>query len=175
MSTTAYQNFICTVAVAPAPPLTGTVLSLEPGQGTLLPPNVPYDAVVLPGSVMATALNSEVVRVMRILADRLVVSRQQQGSPAISIAAGDTLAGVVTAGGVNFPPAPAPPAPPVPVVTSTGTNIVIITTTGTTAFVGGAPDYVAYPGPPAQVPPLLQNICVDVNGRQWQYWGGGWN
>jgi hypothetical protein len=39
----------------------------------------------------------------------------------------------------------------------------------------GAPDYINYAGPPILNPPQLQNIVVDVNGRQWQYFGGAWN
>jgi hypothetical protein len=37
------------------------------------------------------------------------------------------------------------------------------------------PDYIPYAGPPTLAPPSLQNIVVDVNGRQWQYYNGGWN
>ena len=40
---------------------------------------------------------------------------------------------------------------------------------------GGAPDSINYAGPPVLNPPSLQSIVVDVNGRQWQYWGGGWH
>jgi hypothetical protein len=38
-----------------------------------------------------------------------------------------------------------------------------------------APDYIDYAGPPTDVPPSLQNIVVDVNGRQWQYFQNTWN
>jgi hypothetical protein len=38
-----------------------------------------------------------------------------------------------------------------------------------------APDYINYAGPPITNPPALQNIVVDVNGQQWQYFNGGWN
>jgi hypothetical protein len=38
-----------------------------------------------------------------------------------------------------------------------------------------APDYINYAGPPLLTPPSLQNIVVDVNGVQWQYYGGAWN
>lgn len=40
---------------------------------------------------------------------------------------------------------------------------------------GGAPDFINTPGPPTVNPPALQNIVVDSNGRQWQYFNGGWN
>ena len=43
---------------------------------------------------------------------------------------------------------------------------------------GGAPtltDAINYPGPPAVNPPNILSIVVDVNGRQWQYFGGTWN
>jgi hypothetical protein len=43
------------------------------------------------------------------------------------------------------------------------------------AAVGGVPDCIVYAGPPVETPPALQNIVVDVNGRQWQYFGGAWN
>ena len=37
------------------------------------------------------------------------------------------------------------------------------------------PDYINYTGPPASIPPAFQNIVVDVNGRQWQFYNGSWN
>ena len=37
------------------------------------------------------------------------------------------------------------------------------------------PDYINYAGPPTQNPPAVQNIVVDVNGQQWQYFGNQWN
>ncbi len=40
---------------------------------------------------------------------------------------------------------------------------------------GGAPDFYNAAGPPNQAPPAYQNIVVDSNGRQWQYYGGAWN
>lgn len=40
---------------------------------------------------------------------------------------------------------------------------------------GGAPDSIAYSGPPVVNPPALQNIVVDVDGRQWQYYAGSWH
>jgi hypothetical protein len=36
-------------------------------------------------------------------------------------------------------------------------------------------DSITYAGPPKVNPPSIQNIVVDSNGRQWQYFGGGWN
>lgn len=38
-----------------------------------------------------------------------------------------------------------------------------------------APDSINYPGPPVTNPPALQNIVVDSNGVQYQYWGGAWH
>jgi hypothetical protein len=39
----------------------------------------------------------------------------------------------------------------------------------------GAPDYIDYAGPPLVNPPALQNIVVDVNGKQWQFFQNTWN
>jgi hypothetical protein len=41
----------------------------------------------------------------------------------------------------------------------------------------GASAYYPFPGPPVGTPAAnnLQNIIVDVNGVQFQYWGGQWN
>jgi len=39
----------------------------------------------------------------------------------------------------------------------------------------GAPDYIAYAGPPTVAPPSLQNIVVDSNGVQWMYFNNQWN
>ena len=39
----------------------------------------------------------------------------------------------------------------------------------------GAADYIGYAGPPNVNPPLLANIVVDVNGRQWQFFNNQWN
>jgi hypothetical protein len=38
----------------------------------------------------------------------------------------------------------------------------------------GAPSFINYAGPPLVNPPLLQNIVVDINYRQWQYGPQGW-
>lgn len=42
---------------------------------------------------------------------------------------------------------------------------------------GGAPDYISTAGPPVGTPTALnlQNIIVDSNGRQWQYFQGAWH
>lgn len=39
----------------------------------------------------------------------------------------------------------------------------------------GAPDSINYAGPPLVNPPALQNIIVDVNGQQWQFFNNQWN
>lgn len=40
---------------------------------------------------------------------------------------------------------------------------------------GSAPDSIDYAGPPLLNPPALQNIVVDVNGQQWQFFNNQWN
>lgn len=40
---------------------------------------------------------------------------------------------------------------------------------------GGAADYINYAGPPTSNPPAIQNIVVDVNGVQWQFFNNQWN
>jgi hypothetical protein len=39
----------------------------------------------------------------------------------------------------------------------------------------GTVDSISVAGPPTAIPPAIANIVVDVNGRQWQYYAGGWN
>jgi hypothetical protein len=34
---------------------------------------------------------------------------------------------------------------------------------------------IAYSGPPTATPPNIPAVVVDADGRQWQYFGGGWN
>lgn len=48
---------------------------------------------------------------------------------------------------------------------------------GQPVILGGVsvPDYINYAGPPVVNPPALQNIIVDINGRQWQYYNNAWH
>lgn len=37
------------------------------------------------------------------------------------------------------------------------------------------PDYINYSGPPTIVPPAIQHVVVDIDGRQWQFFSNTWN
>lgn len=65
-----------------------------------------------------------------------------------------------------------PPGMQLPVLIYLACQIV---TNGSTGGGGGsgAPDYINYSGPPLFNPPNFQNIVVDINGRQWQFFNGG--
>ena len=60
----------------------------------------------------------------------------------------------------------------IPVVQA-GVNVK--STSASIAALAASMSYIGYAGPPNVNPPALMNIVVDVNGRQWQYFGGAWN
>lgn len=66
---------------------TGTTLNVGSGQGVLFAVN--QNLTISPNNALATATNSEIVRITAITADTLTVSRAQEGTTALpSLAAG---------------------------------------------------------------------------------------
>jgi len=92
-----HKNFaISTVLIAPSPPTTGTTLTVQSGNGALFP-TPPFNATVCPLGAIATATNSEIVRVTSVGTDTLTIVRAQEGSTARTILVGDLIAATVTA------------------------------------------------------------------------------
>lgn len=92
MAFDAHSNFgYSTVAVAPAPALTGLSLTVQAGQGALFPA-VPFNCTVWPAGVAPLASNAEIVRVTNIAGDTLTIVRAQEGTSAIAIDVGFQIA-----------------------------------------------------------------------------------
>ena len=75
------------LVAAPVPALTGTSLTLNPGEGALFPAT-PFNAVLCPPQVNPTFGNAEIVRVTNITGDTLTIVRAQEGTTAKPIAVG---------------------------------------------------------------------------------------
>lgn len=88
-----------TVLTAPSPATTGTSLVLNSGQGANFPSpaTVNYNCVVWPAGQVMTKANSEVVRVTALATDTFTITREQEGTTARTIVAGDQFALAVTA------------------------------------------------------------------------------
>lgn len=85
-----------TIAIGPAPPLTGLTLTLAAGDGArfAIPP---FNLTVWPPSVDPTGLTAEIVRVGTIAGDQVtLIGRAQEYTAAIPIAAGYQIADTVT-------------------------------------------------------------------------------
>jgi tRNA threonylcarbamoyladenosine modification (KEOPS) complex Pcc1 subunit len=92
-----HTNFaVSTVLTAPSPATTGTTLTLASGTGALFPA-APFQVVVTPTGVIATAANSEILRVTAKNTDVLTVQRHVESSATRSIIVGDTVSLAVTA------------------------------------------------------------------------------
>jgi hypothetical protein len=97
MAFDAHKNFaISSVAVAPAPPLTGTSLTVTTGEGAVFPV-VPFNATVCPAGVLPTSVNAEIVRVTARAGDVLTITRTQEGTNGRLIAVGDLIVASITA------------------------------------------------------------------------------
>ncbi len=91
------KNFAYTgVAVAPAPALSGTSLTVSAGAGSLFPA-VPFNATVWPPGVGPLSTNAEIVRVTNIAGDVFTITRAQEGTAARTILVGDQFAQTITA------------------------------------------------------------------------------
>lgn len=92
MAYDAHSNFgYSTVLTAPAPALTGTSLTVQAGQGALFPA-APFNCTVWPADVQPLASNAEIVRVTVVVGDVLTITRAQEGTAAVAIAAGYQIA-----------------------------------------------------------------------------------
>src|SRR6266550_2199862 len=92
----AHKNFaIGIVATAPSPAISGTSLTLQTGQGTLMPA-VPFNAPVWPTVAQPTSTNAEIVRVTAVSGDVLTIVRSQEGTSARTIVVGDQIAATLT-------------------------------------------------------------------------------
>lgn len=93
----AHANFAYgTVAITPAPAISGGSLTLTSGQGALMPA-VPFNATVWAQDELATVGTAEIVRVTAITGDVLTITRAQEGSSARTIRPGDQFAATITA------------------------------------------------------------------------------
>ena len=91
-----HKNFAYgTVLTPPVPALTGLTLTLNAGQGALMP-TPPFNATVWPAGVQPLASSAEIVRVTAIVVDDLTIVRAQEGSTGRSILAGDQFAATIT-------------------------------------------------------------------------------
>jgi len=97
MSFDPHKNFgHSAVAVAPSPSLSGTVLSVRPGDAQLFPA-APFNIVVWPIGGMPTVANAEILRVTSIAGDAFTITRAQEGSSARAILVGDQMSAAITA------------------------------------------------------------------------------
>lgn len=97
MSFDAHVNFgYGTVLTAPTPAASGTSLTLDTGQGALMPA-VPFNAVVWPVGEQPLTTNAEIVRVTNRVGDVLTLTRTQEGSSARTILVGDQFGANITA------------------------------------------------------------------------------
>lgn len=86
-----------TVAVAPAPALTGLSLTVNAGDGALFGSTFPIYCIAWPTGVAAFKSNAEVFSVTGRAGDVLTIgARAQQGTTAQSIIVGDQIAAVMT-------------------------------------------------------------------------------
>lgn len=90
-----YKNFSASsVSTAPTPALSGTTMTLRPGEGSRMA-SPPFNAIVKPKNLQPTPENAEIVRVAAVAGDTLTILRAQEGTTAKEIRAGwDVYAGV---------------------------------------------------------------------------------
>lgn len=92
----AHKNFAySTVATAPSPDTSGTLLVVQTGDGTKFP-TPPFNATVWPAGDQPLTINAEIVRVTAISGDTLTIVRAQESTTARSIVAADQIAATIT-------------------------------------------------------------------------------
>lgn len=92
----AHPNFVySTVATAPSPATTGTSLIVASGDGALFA-DFPFNAVVWPANEQPSTTNAEIVRITGQSTDTLTIDREEEGTTARTIIAGDQIAVVAT-------------------------------------------------------------------------------
>lgn len=97
----AHRNFAySTVAVAPIPATSGTLLTVAAGDGAKFPVP-PFNVTIWPVSAFPVVENAEVARVTGIAGDDLTVVRAQESSSARAVLVGDQIANTITVKVVN--------------------------------------------------------------------------
>ena len=96
-----YKNFAYSnVDTAPVPATSGTSLVVSAGTGSRFP-TVPFYATVWQAGVQPSAANAEIVLVTLVSTDTFTITRQQEGTSARTIVAGDQIAATITAATVE--------------------------------------------------------------------------
>ncbi len=92
----AHKNFAASLVVTPpSPDTSGTSLTVTTGDGALFPA-VPFNCTVAPAGMAPTLANAEIVRVTNITGDVFTITRAQEGTNAMPIAAGYVIANTIT-------------------------------------------------------------------------------
>lgn len=92
-----HANFsYSTVLTAPSPATSGTSLVVQSGKGAIFPA-ASFNATVWPSGSLPTTANAEIVRVTVVATDTFTITRQQEGTSARTILAGDQIAATITA------------------------------------------------------------------------------
>lgn len=91
-----HANFgYSTIATAPVPALTGLSLTVAAGEGALFPA-VPFNCTVWPSGVSPISTNAEIIRVTAKAGDVFTITRAQESTAAIAIAAGYQISNTIT-------------------------------------------------------------------------------
>lgn len=93
-----------TVLVAPVTATAGTTLTLQTGQGALMPTTFPFYATAAPDNTLPTTSNAEKIQVTGITGDVLTIVRAQGGTTAQSIATGWRISNTVFAADIFASP-----------------------------------------------------------------------
>lgn len=100
------------------PGFAGTTLKVTTGQGSLFP-TPPFNCTVWPANTQPISTNAEIVRVTGITGDTFTISRAQEGTTSMPLAAGYQIANTasakvftdieaaITAGGLTWSAVPA--------------------------------------------------------------------
>lgn len=92
-----HANFAySTVSTAPSPANSGTSLVVASGTGSVFP-TAPFNATVWPAGSQPTSTNAEIIRVTNVATDTFTITRAQENTSAVSIAAGYQIAATITA------------------------------------------------------------------------------
>lgn len=92
----AYKNLaVGNVATAPSPAASGTSLTMTTGDADRFPA-VPFNATIGPANTILTPDNSEIVRVTNIAGEVFTIDREEEGSAARTIVAGDVVIAGIT-------------------------------------------------------------------------------
>jgi hypothetical protein len=106
----AHKNLaIGTIAIAPTPATSGTLLAVGPSE-FLRFPAAPFNVTIWPANQIPTPINAEIARVTEVSGDFFTIVRAQEGSTARAIVVGDLILNPPTVktftdieSGVNFP------------------------------------------------------------------------